>query len=478
MARPSSSQGLCYRHPTREARRRCFHCQRPICPKCQTRREGHIFCSDRCIRSHGRRERWERFARWNRTALRGWWVRGVLLAALLAAGAGVVWLARHFDRFLYSPPSDEWTFRPKKAREAGLDRERLDWDSEGPVTIQSPAPGTTVASQRITVEGLAPREAMVGLYVNGERRAVQLAIAGQWRFDGVALHSRQNILQARYFDNRGNNAYSRAVDLTLSAPTAPLPPPLLAEGPEPPPLPEAPALDIVRAATDRREILLTFDGGSNANATPVILDTLKSHGIHATMFLSGEYIQRYPELARRIVAEGHTVGNHTFSHPHLTSFSFNGRQATLPGVTQEFLKAQLYRAAGLYELATGRRMAPYWRAPFGEYNGQLLRWAAESGYRHVYWSPHMDTLDWVSDSRDPLFRTPAQILGGLLKQLRGSPAGLSGGIVLMHLGTERDGESRADTILEGFIRQLEGDGYRFVPVDRAAVPQPPPPAAP
>jgi peptidoglycan/xylan/chitin deacetylase (PgdA/CDA1 family) len=233
----------------------------------------------------------------------------------------------------------------------------------------------------------------------------------------------------------------------------------------------APALDIVRASSDRREVLLTFDGGSNSNSTPVILDILKNHGIHATMFLTGEYIQRYPELVRRIAAEGHTVGNHTFSHPHLTSYSFNARQTTLPGVSSEFLRSQLSRTSGIFQLVTDRRLAPYWRAPFGEYNGAILKWGADAGWRHVYWSPHMDTLDWVSDPTDPLFRTPTQILTNLLRQARTGPAGMSGGIVLMHLGTEREGESRADTVLEGLVRQLEEDGYRFVSVDGAEIPR-------
>jgi len=429
------------------------------------RSEGHIFCSDHCVRGHRRRARWERFARWNRMALHGWWLRVLFLAGLLALGAATVWLSARFDRFLYTAPEAGSSFRPKRAAEAGIDRELLDWNTEGPVVIESPAAGAAVPGNRLTVEGRAPRETMVGLYVNGQRQAVQLSADGGWRFEDVPLPARQTILQARYFDNRGNSAFSRAVLVTL-APSLPPAPPLPEVIPEPE-MPPAPALDLARASLGRREVLLTFDGGSNANSTPAILDILKAHRIHATMFLTGEFIQRYPELVRRIAEEGHTVGNHTFSHPHLTSYSFNGRQTTLPGVTADFLRSQLSRAAGLYQLVTDRPMSAYWRAPFGEYNGTILRWGADAGWRHVYWSPHMDTLDWVANPTDPLFRTPAQILAGLLRQARQGPSGMNGGIVLMHLGTEREGESRADTVLESLVRQLEGDGYGFVPVDRA-----------
>ncbi len=466
-AHPASRQ-FCFRHPTRAAKRRCYHCKRPVCPRCQVKTEGHIFCSQHCAKRHARL-RWRgNWARLNKTALQGWWVKGATLLGLLAAGGLAIWLSANFDRFLFAPSSYETGISPPKKRDTGLDREKMNWESEGPVAITSPASGAVLAGGTIVVEGTAPREAMVGLYLNGRPKAVELVPEGRFRFEGVALGERQNILQARFFDNRGNSSFSKAVAVSLKGPAAAPP---AASLPEAEPLPPAPALNIVRADTSRREVLLTFDGGSDDNATASILDTLKEHNIHATVFLTGEYIQRYPEMVRRIAAEGHAVGNHTATHPHLTSFSFDGRQATLPGVTKEFLSAQLGRAAALFSAVAGRPMDPFWRAPFGEYNGQILKWAADAGYRHVYWSPRMDTLDWVSDASNPLFRSPDQMLAKLLKQAQGSPEGLNGGIILMHLGTEREGENRADTMLEGLITQLAGEGYSFASVKEASLPK-------
>lgn len=386
----------------------------------------------------------------------------------MGAGAGLIWLAGNFDRILYTPsPSEARTSAPKK-KQAPLPNGKMDWGSEGPIAITSPANGASMASGKVLIEGSAPPEAMVGIYVNGEPQAVALVPDGHFRFDSISLGSRQNILQARYFDNKGNTSFSKAVIVSLKEPV------VIASAPYVPPaepLPPAPALNLVRADTSRRQVLLTFDGGSDDNATASILDTLKAHNIHATMFLTGEYIQRYPEMVRRIVADGHAVGNHTATHPHLTSFSFNGRQATLPGVTAEFIASQLGRAEALFQGVTGRQMDPFWRAPFGEYNGQILKWAADAGYRHVYWSPKMDTLDWVSDETNPLFRSPGQMMAKLLRQAQTSPEGLNGGIILMHLGTEREGENRADTMLEGLIDQLSGEGYSFASVKEASIPK-------
>jgi peptidoglycan/xylan/chitin deacetylase (PgdA/CDA1 family) len=184
-------------------------------------------------------------------------------------------------------------------------------------------------------------------------------------------------------------------------------------------------------------------------------------------------MQRYPDLVRRMAGEGHVIGNHTFSHPHLTAVSFNGRNATLAGVTEEFLKSQLGRTNELFKLIAGRAMAPYWRAPFGEINRQILKWGRDAGYTHVFWSPHLDTLDWVASPEDPLFRTPQQILASILSREARQPGGVDGGIVLMHLGSERDNEMRADRILPDLISKLKARAYTFASVDE--VPGPPGP---
>jgi peptidoglycan/xylan/chitin deacetylase (PgdA/CDA1 family) len=315
-------------------------------------------------------------------------------------------------------------------------------------------------ANRVTVEGTAPPEAMVGLYVNEEKVAVQLAIDGRWKFEEVPLTSAINTIQARYFDSEGNSSFSKATALKLDAtPAHPTPPIAPHEGVI------LAGMNLIRAPRGRKEVLLTFDGGSNANATGQILQGLKRHGVKATVFLTGEYIQKYPDFVREMVQDGHVIGNHTFSHPHLTTYSFNGRNATLPGVTTGFLKDQLSRAAEVFRSVAGKEMDPYWRAPFGEANQTLVAWAQETGYRHVAWTPQMDTLDWVADRANPLYKGPEQILKGLLRQADSAQAGgVDGGIILMHLGTEREGEQGAQQILEPLITELQSRGYSFVNV--------------
>jgi len=220
------------------------------------------------------------------------------------------------------------------------------------------------------------------------------------------------------------------------------------------PAPAAPSS--VREA-GARKIVLSFDAGSTDRGAAEILDALRGRGIRTTVFLTGQFIRRYPELARQIASDGHEVGNHTFDHPHLTTYAVDGRQRTRPGVTEELLRRELEQTAALYREVTGRDMAPLWRAPFGEENGEILGWAESLGYRHVSWTHgggrNMDSLDWVSDPESPRYRTSDRVISRILASAR------PGNIILMHLGSERD-DPVADH-LPRLLDTLSSEGYRF-----------------
>ena len=232
----------------------------------------------------------------------------------------------------------------------------------------------------------------------------------------------------------------------------------------PPPAPAPP--DITRGGTEKRELCLTFDGGSEAFDTALILDTLRERGIRTTIFLTGGFIQRFPDIVRTIAADGHEVGNHTLSHPHLTTFEQNRRHSTLPGVTKEFLLAELGETERLFKETTGRDMARLWRAPYGEVNEDIRAWAFEKGYAHVGWTADyalresLDTLDWVKDTSSKHYRTAVEIKEKVLDFGKNSN-GLNGGIALMHLSSDR-AEDKLSSILGELMDELERRGYRFV----------------
>lgn len=252
---------------------------------------------------------------------------------------------------------------------------------------------------------------------------------------------------------RGASARIGAIILSPEAPAV-APSPRPASPPVAPPDLSFP--DMTIGPRDRREIVVSFDAGSTDRGAVQILDALRERGIRTTIFLTGEFIARAPELARRIAADGHEAGNHTDTHPHLTTYAQNGRQATRPGVDRAFLARELSRTARLYRETTGKAMAPIWRAPYGEQNPEIRRWAAEEGYWHVGWTggrAGLDALDWVTDPASPAYHSAERVVAMLVERAE------SGGIVLLHLGSDRDVPvaSRIGTLFDG----LAARGFRY-----------------
>ncbi|MEM0231112.1 MAG: polysaccharide deacetylase family protein [Candidatus Woesearchaeota archaeon] len=156
----------------------------------------------------------------------------------------------------------------------------------------------------------------------------------------------------------------------------------------------------------KNNIALTFDDGPTPSFTPEILDILKEHEAKATFFLTGKNVQRYPDICRRIVREGHELGNHTYSHFALTSV----------------IPLTIRREIELCELAilkaTGRR-TKYFRPPYGLYNRFVKKAVLESNYKMVMWSLR------TYDSSYGLMRKK-MIEGLVLRKIK------PGDIILMH----------------------------------------------
>jgi peptidoglycan/xylan/chitin deacetylase (PgdA/CDA1 family) len=203
--------------------------------------------------------------------------------------------------------------------------------------------------------------------------------------------------------------------------------------------------------------VLTFDGGSGAESAAEILDTLKTRHIRTTFFLTATFIQKFPDLVRRMAAEGHELGNHTATHPHLAP-----RGQRDPRWTKARVQAELLDADACLVRLLGRPMDPYWRAPYGEQTAEIRRWAEEIGYRHVGWSEGADSLDWATPQERKLYRSGERILDKLRGRIQKPDA--SGLIVLMHLGSSRDEEDRPSKGLGAFIDRAMKEGWRFVTV--------------
>ena len=189
--------------------------------------------------------------------------------------------------------------------------------------------------------------------------------------------------------------------------------------------------------TSEKVLYLTFDAGYENGCTAQILDTLKKHNIKAAFFLVGNYIQRNADLVRRMVQEGHTVGNHTMHHPDMSKLSdFNA------------FSRELSDLAELYEQTVGQPMPRYYRPPQGIYSEENLKMAQQLGYRTVFWS--LAYVDWNNDAQP----SREQALSKLL------PRTHPGAVVLLHSTSKTNAE-----ILDELLTKWEEAGYRFGTVE-------------
>ncbi len=215
---------------------------------------------------------------------------------------------------------------------------------------------------------------------------------------------------------------------------------------------------VERAFPEQKKIALTFDAGSDDAHTLEILTILKQYNLHCTLFLTGNFMQRHKDLVRQMVEDGHEIGNHTYTHPHLTTYTENYNHLTRQDVDRPLLQKELVKTDSLFFLITGKHLKPYWRAPYGEYNQEILTWAAEVGYLHIRWTSDFDTYDWVVDESSKLYRTPEQIYEHFISVDDEHPNGLKGVIVLMHLGSHRNGNHVFEA-LPKLIETIRARGY-------------------
>lgn len=185
--------------------------------------------------------------------------------------------------------------------------------------------------------------------------------------------------------------------------------------------------------TTQKRIYLTFDSGYENGCTEKILDVLKAHDVSAAFFLVGNYIQRNPELVKRMVEEGHIVGNHTMHHYDMSKLT-----------GEEAFSKELRDLEALYEEVTGEQMEKYYRPPQGIYSQQNLEMAQKLGYKTVFWS--LAYVDWNNSSQP----TRDQALSKLLPRIH------NGAVVLLHSTSETNA-----AILDEVLTEWEKMGYSF-----------------
>ncbi|SFG50491.1 peptidoglycan-N-acetylmuramic acid deacetylase [Desulfotomaculum arcticum] len=182
-------------------------------------------------------------------------------------------------------------------------------------------------------------------------------------------------------------------------------------------------------------VYLTFDEGYENGYTPKILDILKSNDVKAAFFVTGHYVKTQPDLVKRMVDEGHIVGNHTDSHP------------SMPDISDEQIKQELQIVENEYQNITDIKGMTYLRPPKGEYSERTLALTSEMGYSSIFWS--IALVDWV-----PMPNGSDQAYQGVMDKLH------NGAVILLHAISKDDTEA-----LDKIIKDVKAQGYTFKTLD-------------
>jgi len=189
-----------------------------------------------------------------------------------------------------------------------------------------------------------------------------------------------------------------------------------------------------------RQIAITYDDGPNDAYTLRLLEILAKHGVHATFFLIGRYVQQRPQIARAVADAGHVIGNHTFTHPLLIFKS------------EAEIRRQLSDCQAALEDATGRH-SNLFRPPFGGRRPAVLHIARELGFEVIMWN--ITGYDWNAP--------PAAVIEKkVARRMRG------GAVILLHDGGHRQmGADRAQTVIatDHMLTRYRGK-YEFVTIPK------------
>lgn len=230
------------------------------------------------------------------------------------------------------------------------------------------------------------------------------------------------------------------------SPTTPAP------APPPPAVPSAPpgspvaipdswrGIDVTRLPTALPVVALTFDAGASDAGVRPILDTLARYDVAATFFVTGAFARAYPDAVRAITAAGHSIGNHSDTHPDFTV------------TTTAQIRTQLAAAERAIVALTGRPAAPLFRFPYGARTTLDIQVVNAAGYVPFRWT--VDTLGWKGTSGGI---DAATVLRRVLDTAQ------PGQIVLMHVGANpTDGTTLDADALPRVIEELSARGYGFV----------------
>ena len=216
---------------------------------------------------------------------------------------------------------------------------------------------------------------------------------------------------------------------------------------------------IIRTDPSVRHVDFVFTAADKADGADRIISTLRKYNIKGGFFFTGEFFELYPDVVRRLVAEGHYVGSHSYGHLLYAPW---GKRDSLLVTRQEFEEDMFKSYKVLREF--GITDAPYFIPPYEHYNATISSWARQLGLQVINYTPGTLTNgDYTTPGMSRYFSSK-EILGKIREYERTDPDGLNGHIMLIHFGTDPSRTDKFYDKLPGLIRELRRKGYSFTPL--------------
>ncbi|WP_288175544.1 polysaccharide deacetylase family protein [Sporofaciens musculi] len=194
-------------------------------------------------------------------------------------------------------------------------------------------------------------------------------------------------------------------------------------------------MPICSVEIEEKKVALTFDAAWGNEDTARILDILKKHKVQATFFMTGDWVEKYPEEVKAVKEAGHDLANHSASHRSMIGLEKEEQRQEILSVHEKVLEL------------TGEEMRLF-RVPYDNYDDEIIRNIQACGYYPIQWS--VDSLDWKDYGVKDIVETVLES-----RELK------NGAIILLHNGTKYTAEA-----LDDLLTELEKKGYQMVPVSK------------
>lgn len=216
---------------------------------------------------------------------------------------------------------------------------------------------------------------------------------------------------------------------------------------------------IIRTDPSVKHIDFVFTAADKADGAARIISTLRKYNIKGGFFFTGEFFEMYPDVVRRLVAEGHYVGSHSYGH--LLYAPWGNRDSLL--VTRQEFNEDIFKSYKVLR-EFGITDAPYFIPPYEHYNATISSWARQLGLQVINYTPGTLTNGDYTTPEMKRYFSSKEILGRIWEYERTDPNGLNGHIMLIHFGTDPARTDKFYDKLPGLIRELRRKGYSFTPL--------------